>query len=201
MAKKKKPSPPKQAKKVSLARVPARVETMTDGLIKRNALELTLDGLMEGLQAFRSFSTGEGGSQTEPDYATRLKTQQLILEHLVGCPPKRTQVIHGVMPTAPMDREQTRDAIAQKLSLLISRPDVTVSELLAAQRGLEETEKDSAAKPLNEEELIAAARRVHGMGGEADTSITREDELKALDQKIESFMEARKALAGSLDAK
>lgn len=169
MAKKKKPSVPKRAKLASLACTPARVETMTDLLMAKDALNLTVCGLIEGLQAYRSFATGAGGSQTEPDYATRLKTQQLILEHLVGCPPKRTQVIHGVMPASPMNREQFRDTISQKLSALISRPDVTVSELLAAQRGLEEDEKNQGVAPMSEAELVAAARRVHGMAEETTT--------------------------------
>lgn len=151
-------------KKASLARTPARVETMTDLLMARDAIALTVDGLMEGLQAYRSFATGDGQSQSEPDYATRLKTQQLILEHLVGCPPKRTQVLHGVMPSDPLiDRGQLIKSIDEKIAAMVNRPDVTVSELLQAKRSLVEAEKDAPMKKLSEAELVAEAKRIHGM--------------------------------------
>ncbi len=146
-----------------LAHAPARVEVMAEMLMEKDAIKKTVDGLMEGLEAYRSFATGDGQSQTEPDYATRLKTQQLILEHLVGCPPKRTHVLHGYAPSQPsVDRSELRETIDKKIAAMVNRPDVTLSELLQAGKALAESDKDAPMSPLTEAELVEKARQIHG---------------------------------------
>lgn len=149
---------------LSLAHAPARRDAspIIELLLERDANVKVVDGLMEGLSAMRSFATGEGGSQTEPDYATRLKTQQTILAQLYGEPPKRTLVLHGEMPKNAPSREEMRDTIDKALAAIISNPHATTSELLAVKKTLAESEAATPSK-LTPEEKDSEVRRILGI--------------------------------------
>lgn len=145
----------------------ARVEdTLNDLLSEKKLLELAVEGLLEGLQAYRSFAVGEGQSQTEPDFATRLKTQQVILSYRVGEPVKRQQILTGKMPEHDVDVTELRQTIAKKLAARVNSPDVTVAELVAAGKSLAEADKDAPLTPMSEAEAVTEARRIHGMATE-----------------------------------
>jgi hypothetical protein len=134
----------------------------------REALGKALDTLVELLgSVVRHYDPQTREHELAVDGATRTKAAQILIEQRVGQAVKRQQIITGKMESPVIgSREDFAKLIDEKIYAMVNRPDVTLSELFAAKRSVVEDDKKQKMEPLNEAQLLAEARRIHGMADE-----------------------------------
>jgi len=72
-------------------------------------------------------------------------------------------ILSGKIPTTPPTAEALRETIRAKLAARIDQPDVSVAELVAARKALEEQEAEAPPKKLTEAEKEARTREILGI--------------------------------------
>jgi len=165
MAKKK----PKQSKRAISTRGVAGTrktpnEKLAQILEDNDAVTKAVQTLLEMLNStVEHWSKADEMMVLEVDGQTRTKAAQTLLAYAVGDPVKRQQILSGKLPSEAVDRALLMENIDKKIAAMVNRPDVTVSELLQAKKSLVEAEKDAPLKKLSEAELVAEAKRIHGM--------------------------------------
>lgn len=135
---------------------------LPDALAKKladmDAMPKAVETLIELLDAtVEHWSKAEERMVLEVDGQTRTKSAAILLAYTVGEPVKRQQILTGVISNESVDRTWLKETIDKKLASLVTRDDVTVSELIQAKKAMDESEKDEPSKltPAERESEIA----------------------------------------------
>ena len=123
-----------------------------------------IDTLLECLGATRNrWDTQKKEWVSEPDSKTRLAAAQLLLSYGVGNPVKRQEIVATqATPEAP-EPSALIEAIDRKMAALLNRNDLTLPQLVAAKKQVEQSRKKAKATPMTEEEYTNRTRRIHGL--------------------------------------
>ena len=131
---------------------------------EKGSVAAALDALHRNLTALRSrYDAAKGEWIVEDDGPTQVASAKALLAWGIGEPVKRQQILSGKIPTTPPTAEALRETIRAKLAARIDMPDVSVAELVAARKALEEQEAEAPPKKLTEAEKEARTREILGI--------------------------------------
>ena len=108
-----------------------------------------LDTLLECLGATRNrWDTQKKEWVSEPDSKTRLAAAQLLLSYGVGHPVKRQEIVTTQASAQAPEPSALIEAIDRKMAALLHRNDLTLPQLLAAKKLVEEARKKKEHSPM-----------------------------------------------------
>ena len=131
---------------------------------EKGSVAAALDALHRNLTALRSrYDAAKGEWIVEDDGPTQVASAKALLAWGIGEPVKRQQILSGKIPTTPPTAEALRETIRSKLAARIDQPDVSVAELVAARKALEEQEAETPKAKKTEAEREEEVRRILGV--------------------------------------
>ena len=131
---------------------------------EKGSVAAALDALHRNLTALRSrYDAAKGEWIVEDDGPTQVASAKALLAWGIGEPVKRQQILSGKIPTTPPTAAELRETIRAKLAARIDQPDVSVAELVAARKALEEHEAEAPPKKLTEAEREAEIKNILGV--------------------------------------
>ena len=133
-------------------------------MAEKGSVEKALDALHANLSAKRSrYDAAKGEWIVEDDGPTQVASAKALLAWGIGEPVKRQQILSGKIPTTPPTAAELRETIRAKLAARIDQPDVSVAELVAARKALEEQEAETPKAKKTEAEREEEVRRILGV--------------------------------------
>ena len=143
---------------------PSKTDVVEAHLRETKGVSRAIDTLLECLGATRTrWDTQKKEWVSEPDTKARLAAAQLLLSYGVGNPVKRQEIVATqATPEAP-EPSALIEAIDRKIAALLNRSDLTLPQLVAAKKLVEQSRKKAKATPMTEEEYTNRARRIHGL--------------------------------------
>ena len=142
----------------------SNTDVVAEHLRETQGVSRAIDTLLECLGATRSrWDAQKKEWVSEPDTKARLAAAQLLLSYGVGNPVKRQEIVTTqATPEAP-EPSALIEAIDRKMAALLNRNDLTLPQLVAAKKQVEQSRKKAKATPMTEEEYTDRARRIHGL--------------------------------------
>ena len=142
----------------------SNTDVVAEHLRETQGVSRAIDTLLECLGATRSrWDAQKKEWVSEPDTKARLAAAQLLLSYGVGNPVKRQEIVTTqATPEAP-EPSALIEAIDRKMAALLNRNDLTLPQLVAAKKQVEQSRKKAKATPMTEEEYTNRARRIHGL--------------------------------------
>ena len=143
---------------------PSKTDVVEAHLRETKGVSRAIDTLLECLGATRTrWDTHKKEWVSEPDTKARLAAAQLLLSYGVGNPVKRQEIVTTQAPQAAPEPSALIEAIDRKMAALLNRNDLTLPQLVAAKKLVEQSRKKAKATPMTEEEYTNRARRIHGL--------------------------------------
>ena len=143
---------------------PSKTDVVEAHLRDTNGVSRAIDTLLECLGATRNrWDTQKKEWVSEPDTKARLAAAQLLLSYGVGNPVKRHEIVTTQAPPQAPEPSALIEAIDRKIAELLNRKDLTLPQLVAAKKLVEQSRKKKENVPMTEEEWTNRARRIHGM--------------------------------------
>jgi len=142
----------------------SNTDVVAEHLRETQGVSRAIDTLLECLGATRSrWDAQKKEWVSEPDTKARLAAAQLLLSYGVGNPVKRQEIVTTqATPEAP-EPSALIEAIDRKMAALLNRNDLTLPQLVAAKKQVEQSRKKAKATPMTEEEYTNRTRRIHGL--------------------------------------
>ena len=142
----------------------SNTDVVAEHLRETQGVSRAIDTLLECLGATRSrWDAQKKEWVSEPDTKARLAAAQLLLSYGVGNPVKRQEIVTPqATPEAP-EPSALIEAIDRKMAALLNRNDLTLPQLVAAKKLVEQSRKKKENVPMTEEEWTNRARRIHGL--------------------------------------
>ena len=142
----------------------SNTDVVAEHLRETKGVSRAIDTLLECLGATRTrWDTHKKEWVSEPDTKARLAAAQLLLSYGVGNPVKRQEIVTTQAPQAAPEPSALIEAIDRKIAELLNRKDLTLPQLVAAKKQVEQSRKKAKATPMTEEEYTNRARRIHGL--------------------------------------
>ena len=142
----------------------SNTDVVAEHLRETKGVSRAIDTLLECLGATRTrWDTQKKEWVSEPDTKNRLAAAQLLLSYGVGNPVKRQEIITTQSPPQAPEPSALIEAIDRKMAELLNRKDLTLPQLVAAKKQVEQSRKKAKATPMTEEEYTDRARRIHGL--------------------------------------
>ena len=143
---------------------PSKTDVVEAHLRETKGVARAIDTLLECLGATRThWDTQKKEWVSEPDTKARLAAAQLLLSYGVGNPVKRQEIVTTQAPQAAPEPSALIESIDRKIAELLNRKDLTLPQLVAAKKQVEQSRKKAKATPMTEEEYTNRARRIHGL--------------------------------------
>ena len=142
----------------------SKIDVVEAHLRETKGVSRAIDTLLECLGATRNrWDTQKKEWVSEPDTKARLAAAQFLLSYGVGNPVKRQEIVTTqATPQAP-EPSALIEAIDRKMAALLNRNDLTLPQLVAAKKQVEQSRKKKENIPMTEEEYTNRARRIHGL--------------------------------------
>ena len=142
----------------------SNTDVVAEHLRETKGVSRAIDTLLECLGATRTrWDTHKKEWVSEPDTKARLAAAQLLLSYGVGNPVKRQEIITTQSPPQAPEPSALIEAIDRKMAELLNRKDLTLPQLVAAKKQVEQSRKKKENTPMTEEEWTNRARRIHGL--------------------------------------
>jgi len=143
---------------------PSKTDVVEAHLHETKGVARAIDTLLECLGATRNrWDAQKKEWVSEPDTKARLSAAQLLLSYGVGNPVKRQEIVTTQATPAAPEPSALIEAIDRKMAALLNRNDLTLPQLVAAKKLVEQSRKKAKATPMTEEEYTNRARRIHGL--------------------------------------
>jgi len=143
---------------------PSKTDVVEAHLRETKGVARAIDTLLECLGATRNrWDTQKKEWVSEPDTKARLAAAQLLLSYGVGNPVKRQEIVTTQSPPRAPEPSALIEAIDRKIAELLNRKDLTLPQLVAAKKQVEQSRKKKENTPMTEEEYTDRARRIHGL--------------------------------------
>jgi len=143
---------------------PSNTDVVAEHLRETKGVSRAIDTLLECLDATRTrWDTQKKEWVSEPDTKARLAAAQLLLSYGAGNPVKRQEIITTQSPPQAPEPSALIEAIDRKMAELLNRKDLTLPQLVAAKKQVEQSRKKKENTPMTEEEWTNRARRIHGL--------------------------------------
>ena len=143
---------------------PSKTDVVEAHLRETKGVARAIDTLLECLGATRNrWDTQKKEWVSEPDTKNRLAAAQLLLSYGVGNPVKRQEIVTTQSPPRAPEPSALIEAIDRKIAELLNRKDLTLPQLVAAKKQVEQSRKKKENTPMTEEEWTNRARRIHGL--------------------------------------
>jgi len=142
----------------------SKTDVVEAHLRETKGVSRAIDTLLECLGATRTrWDTQKKEWVSEPDTKARLAAAQLLLSYGVGNPVKRQEIVTTQAPPQAPEPSALIEAIDRKMAALLNRNDLTLPQLVAAKKQVEQSRKKKENIPMTEEEYTNRARRIHGL--------------------------------------
>ena len=142
----------------------SKTDVVEAHLRETKGVSRAIDTLLECLGATRNrWDTQKKEWVSEPDTKARLAAAQLLLSYGVGNPVKRQEIVTTQATSEAPEPSVLIEAIDRKIAELLNRRDLTLPQLVAAKKQVEQSRKKKENTPMTEEEWTNRARRIHGL--------------------------------------